>query len=135
MDIFEQLRRDEGVRRTIYTDSLGYETFGVGHKGTTPLSDAAINLILHDDVAVASANIEAAFPWAKSLSEPRYGAMINLVFNLGLGGLMGFRKFLAAMQESRWEDAKLELLDSRYATQVGERAHRVATQILEDRWV
>lgn len=135
MTIFEQLRRDEGSRRTVYKDSLGYDTFGVGHKGTTPLSDAAIDLILHDDVAAVAANIEAAFPWAKSLSEPRYGALINLVFNMGLGGVMGFQKMLHAMRESRWEDAARELLDSRYATQVGERAHRLATQLREDRWV
>ena len=30
MTIYEQLRRDESVRRIVYKDSLGYDTFGVG---------------------------------------------------------------------------------------------------------
>jgi len=135
MTIFDQLRRDEGMRRTMYRDSLGYETFGVGHKATTPLSDAAIEQILHDDVAAAAANIDAVFTWAKSLSEARYGALINLVFNMGLGGVLSFKNMLHAMRESRWDDAARELLDSKYATQVGLRAERLATQLSEDRWV
>ncbi len=129
------LERDEGKRRSMYTDALGFATFGIGHKATTPLSDTAIYQILHDDVAAATANLEAALPWVKTLSEARFGAMINLTFNLGLGGLLGFQKMLMALRESRWEDAARELLDSRYAGQVGARAQRVAEQIREDRWV
>jgi len=133
--IYEQLERDEGKRRSMYTDALGFATFGIGHKATTPLSDTAIYQILHDDVAAATANLEAALPWVKTLSEARFGAMINLTFNLGLGGLLGFQKMLMAMRESRWEDAARELLDSKYATQVGDRAKRVSEQIRTDVWV
>lgn len=86
-------------------------------------------------MAAASANIDALFPWAKSLSEPRYGALINLVFNVGAAGILTFVKFLAAMREARWEDAARELLDSKYHQQVGLRAERVAEQIRENRWV
>ena len=50
MTILEQLKRDEGMRRTAYQDSLGVWTVGVGHNLAVPLSDAAIEQILADDV-------------------------------------------------------------------------------------
>jgi lysozyme len=135
MTLYEQLTRDEGKRRNAYTDSLGHTTIGIGHKLSTPLSDAAIQQILEDDVANARTSVLATFPWAAMLSEARQGALMNLAFNLGLSGLMGFHEMLRALRESRWPDAARELLESKYAGQVGARADRLARQLETDEWV
>jgi hypothetical protein len=42
---------------------------------------------------------------------------------------MSFRKTLALLREAKWEKAANELLDSRYASQVGYRAVEVAAMI------
>jgi len=48
---------------------------------------------------------------------------------LGLTRLMGFKKALAAVEASEWEIAKIELLDSRWAKQVGNRSEEIAEMI------
>ena len=85
-----------------------------------------------EDVA---AGVLGRWPWMRDLSAPRLGAFLNLAFNMGVAGLAGFRNTLKAAEEGRWEDVAAGVLDSKYATQVGDRARRVAQQLREDRWV
>ena len=54
-----------------------------------------------------------------------------MCFNLGLGKLKGFKKFLRAMSTQVWNVAAEEMLDSKWANQVGERASRLALMVLE----
>ena len=49
-----------------------------------------------------------------------------MAFNMGIGGLLGFRKFLAELQDRHFEAAAKEMLDSRWAEQVGRRAEELA---------
>ena len=134
--LIDQLKRDEGLKLDVYRDSEGLLTIGYGHcldrKG---ISQRVADLMLEDDMTDASLIARVRFPWIATLSEPRRAAFINLVFNLGGQGLAGFKKFLAAAQTGQWELARTELLDSKYAKQVGDRATRLATQLAEDRWV
>jgi lysozyme len=135
-ELERQLTRDEGVRRVVYADRGGVPTIGIGHNlRARPLSDRAIRAIFEDDVAATAGELFARLPWVAALSEPRRGAFLNLAFNLGVGGLLGFPRLLVAAQGGRWDDAARELLDSAYARQVGERAVRLAQQLAEDRWV
>ncbi len=136
MDIYEQLTRDEEWRKRPYRDSVGKLTIGVGHNlDDKPISDRAVRVILEDDVEDAKRDLYAALPWAKSLSEPRQAALLNMCFNMGIGGLLTFQKALTAMQAKDWPRAGAEILHSKYADQVGPRAHRVVRQLVEDIWV
>ncbi len=130
-----QLRRDEGVVRTAYPDSLGVPTIGVGHNLSTPISDEAIDQILNDDIAATESQLLSVLPWASQLSPARYGALLNMAFNLGVAGLLEFRRMLAALERQDWTTAARELLDSTYARQVGTRADRLARQLETDQWV
>ena len=44
---------------------------------------------------------------------------------------MGFKKFLAAMEAGEWETAGVEMLDSKWAEQVGPRSTRLRDLLLE----
>ena len=135
MTIKEQLIRDEGKNRKMYQDAVGVWTIGVGHNlEAKGLSDRAIDVILEDDIADAKADLASAMSWATQLSEPRLGVLINMSFNLGIVGLLGFKNMLKAIRESRWEDAAAAMLDSVYATQVGARAQRLAKQLITNEW-
>jgi lysozyme len=141
-NLHEQLIRDEGMVLKPYRDHLGYLTIGVGHcLDKKPISKRAALVMLDDDIADARADLLAKWPWMRDLSPARLGAFINLAFNMGVGneaagtGLAGFKQTMRAAAEGRWEDVAQGLLDSKYATQVGPRAHRVARQLREDRWV
>ena len=129
------LMRDEGLRLKPYTDSTGHLTIGFGRN----LSQVGISLaeaedLLDHDIARASADVQAALPWTVGLDEARRGMLINMAFNLGIGGLLGFQKMLVAVQAGDWPTAALEALNSEWAQQVGPRAYRLSRQIETGVW-
>jgi lysozyme len=129
-DLKAQLRRHEGVIDHAYQDSEGYWTIGVGRliderKGGKLRPDE-IDYLLENDLKFLMADLDRVLPWWRELSENRQLVIADMVFNMGLKGLMGFRKALQAVQEGRWADAAREMLDSRWAAQVGSRAIRLA---------
>ena len=135
IDIISQLRRDEGIRYFPYRDTVGKVTIGVGRNLTdVGLSDGEINILLFNDVSKVTNQLTAHFPWFASLDLARQGVLINMGFNLGFAGLCRFQSFLGNVERGDWENAKSEMLNSAWATQVGERAMRLAEQIVTGQW-
>jgi len=130
----DQLARDEGLRLTAYQDSLGVWTLGFGHNLSNPIPRAAAVLILEADLEDAMQQVHDRLAWVIELSEARRAVLVGMAFNLGMAGLLGFRKFLSAVQARDWEMAAREMLDSRWATQVGDRARRLAAQMRDGVW-
>lgn len=114
----------EGLRLKPYKDTVGKITIGVGRnltdKGIT--NDEALYM-LGNDIRSAIGEAEAQAWWAKVKdSDPRARALIELIFNLGLGGLKNFTHALAAIDSGNYALAADEFLNSKWARQVGQRA-------------
>lgn len=131
-----ELRRNEGVRYTIYLDSVGVPTVGVGHNckvsplpagWTCPLTDGQVNALLSHDLQIVFAALDLHLPWWKSLDAVRMRVVANMAFNLGIGGLLGFHNTLLAMQRGSYAVAAAGMLSSVWAKQVGDRAKRLAS--------
>jgi len=138
MDIYTQLERDEGLRLKPYRDTVGKLTIGVGRN----LDDVGISVdeayyLLKNDVQTTIDALHEKLPWTYNpgLSNPRFYVLVNMAFNLGVSGLLGFRRFFAAVEAGDWEEAAMEMLDSKWAAQVGNRAHRLAKQMRSGEWV
>lgn len=128
----DMIKRHEGVETHCYKDHLGLETIGVGRciaEGSLGLSDDEIDYLLDNDIVRCIKELTRALPWFGLLDDVRKEALIDLCFNLGLTRLLGFKKALAAIEASDWDTAKVELLDSRWAAQVGNRAQEIAEMI------
>lgn len=127
----DQLIRDEGVRLKPYRDSVGKLTIGCGRNlDDVGISMTELDILLDNDVSRTVAAVLAHLPWAVTLDPIRRDVLVNMAFNLGIAGLMGFKKFLAAVQRGAWDDAVIEMLDSKWHEQVGIRAERLAEQML-----
>ena len=102
-------------------------TIGIGRnldaKGIS-LEEAKILLV--NDILEARKDIHDNLPWASALPDDVQAVLVNMTFNMGVGGLLAFKKFLAALQSRRYEDAHHEMLQSKWATQVGVRAKELA---------
>ena len=122
-----ELTRDEARKARLYQDTLGNWTGGIGHNFTAkPLSDRVIDLLYEEDSNEAIAALDRTLPWWRTLSEARQRVLANMCFNLGIGKLLEFKNTLRAIQEQRWSDAAQGMLDSKWAGQVGDRAHRLS---------
>lgn len=135
MTLRDQLIRDEGKRLMPYEDSVGILTIGVGHNLIAHgISDEVCDLLLTEDIARVQGDLRVRIPWYLDLPEPRRAVLENMAFNVGTGGLLGFRRMLAAVQAGDYALAATEMLDSRWAGQVGGRARRLATQMRSGVW-
>jgi len=139
VDLKEQLKRDEGVVNHAYQDSLGFTTIGVGrlidaNRGGG-LSDREVDYLLNNDITDKTAQVLEALPWAKELSEPRLGVLINMAFQMGIRGLLGFPSMLGAVRTGDYGTAALHMVDSKWAKQTPARAQRLAEQMRLGKWV
>lgn len=133
LPLIAELRRDEGVVAHAYQDSLGYWTIGVGHlidkrKGGK-IPDVIIDMLLRYDIDEKIAELNEKLPWWGFLDEPSQRVIVNMAFNLGVEGLLNFKKFMDALKDGDRNRAASEMLDSKWAEQVGARATRLATII------
>lgn len=137
--IKDQLLRDEGKVPYAYTDSEGYLTIGVGRlidnaKGGR-LRDDEIDLMLSNDIDDVTRSLHARLDWFDSLDDARKGVLINMAFNLGVNGLLGFRKTISMIERGDYKGASVEMLDSKWARQVKGRATRLSEQMRTGEWV
>ena len=86
--------------------------------------------LLANDIKICEEEATKVFKWFPSLTDDRQRAIINMVFNLGLTKLLHFKKFLAAMEAEDWEEAGKQMLDSKWARQVGNRSDRLEQMIV-----
>lgn len=129
------LIKHEGFKLEPYRDSLGNLTIGVGRNlDSVGLYREEVLYMLDNDIARCDRELRHNFKWYLGLSDVRQDAMINLCFNLGITRLLSFKKALAAMARDDFEEAADEFLDSRWATQVGDRATDVTNMIRTGRY-
>lgn len=124
-----QLSIDEGRRKRIYLDTASPPkwTGGVGRNLTDRgFSDDEVDLMLSNDIALAVKDARQLVPGFDQLDDVRQEVLTNMSFNLGYTRLAGFKKFIAAVNASEFAEASLEMLDSKWAKQVGDRAQRLS---------
>lgn len=128
--LLTQLKVDEGVHLHPYADTKGLLTIGIGRNlDAVGISNAEAEMLCESDIARAEAALSANVPWWNTLSDNRQMALMNLCFNMGWGGLSTFKNMLAAFFAKEFDVAADDLLASKYATEVGARAQRVAALI------
>lgn len=131
------LIRHEGFVPHAYQDSEGYWTIGVGRmidkrlKGGITEEEAAY--LLENDIKKAEL-YASIYDWYPTLDEVRQAVIIDMTFNLGPGRFYGFKKMIAAIAAKDWEEAAAQMLDSRWARQVGNRARHLAQMMRTGEW-
>ena len=124
-----QLIRHEGFRRWPYRDTVGKLTIGVGRNlDDVGLSDGEIRVLLDTDIGYRLRVLPRIFPWFAAQDDVRQRVLIDLSF-MGIATLLGFTRMLAAWAVGDYATAAAELLDSRYARQVGSRAVTLAAML------
>jgi lysozyme len=122
-----QLRLHEGLRLDPYRCTAGKLSIGIGRNlDDVGISMAEAFVMLDADIARAERDLDRRLPWWRELDEVRQRVLVDMCFNLGVGGLLTFKNTLAAIHEGDFARAARGMLASRWASQVGRRADRLA---------
>ena len=126
------LKRHEGFRSKAYADPVGVMTIGYGRNlEAVGITEAEAEILLENDIAEAAASGRKIFgsaPW-EAFGSIRQEAIANMLFNLGEPRFLTFKRAIAALTVADYPRAAVEMLDSRWAVQVGSRAQELAAMI------
>lgn len=124
--MIEMIKRHEGFRRFPYRCTAGKLTIGYGRNlEDVGISEDEAEMLLLNDVERCWEQL-SQFDWFHDLNEARQWALVDMLYNLGFSRFMGFKKMLAALERRDYESAAAEMLDSKWARQVGNRAIELA---------
>lgn len=133
MSLKDDLKRHEGLRLKPYKDTVGKITIGYGRNlDGVGITEEEADYLLSHDIQIAVSESQQAFTWIVRLSESRQNVIYNMAFNMGIPTLSRFRNMIAAIEKKDYGLAADEMLDSRWAKQVGKRAEELATIMREE---
>jgi lysozyme len=138
-NVESQLRRDEGERLTVYKDSKGYWTLGIGilvdeRKGGGITKEES-SYLFNNRLARIKAELRRRYKGFDLLDEVRQGVLLNMSYQMGIDGLLAFKRMFAAIAAADWRKASVEMLDSKWAREDSPaRAERLARQMILGVW-
>ena len=147
-NFINKLIAHEGLRLEVYKDSLGIDTIGIGRnledRGITKdeldwmdypsieyvysdgISEADAMYLANNDVEIVEKELVRAHPCVEDLDAVRQLVVMDMAFNMGVPRLCKFKKMWAAIHEGNYTAASVEMMDSRWATQVKGRAKKLS---------
>ena len=136
----DTLKIDEGCVNSVYLDHLNLATVGIGHLVTewdeeygkpvgTPVSEERVNELFDKDVQVTIEECEQLFGNFNDLPEEVQQILANMMFNLGRPRLSKFRRLCKAVAERDWQEAAVQMEDSKWHKQVPNRANRLISRM------
>jgi lysozyme len=138
-NLVRQLNGDEGRKPCVYQDHLGFWTIGVGRlvdarKPGAGLRPKEMDYLLANDIEDRVQQLTARLPWFVNLDEARQGVLLNMSFQLGVDGLLGFKNTLELVRTGQYATAADAMLQSKWAGQTPERAKRLSDQMRDGQW-
>lgn len=150
----QSIEAEEGFRELPYQDTEGLWTVGIGaclerstistHEWKTLLDRGWVQLkITHEGAKLLMNNkleqrtqaLIAALPAWTSFSEARREVLIHMAYQMGMGFIAKFPKFIAAVNAHDWAAAKAHGLDSDWAReQTPARAKRLMNTLERGTW-
>lgn len=132
MTISEMLIQHESLELFPYLDTTGHLTIGVGRN----LNDRGITkeealFMLDNDIKYFTSQLQKELPYFDSLPDNVKMVLLDMAFNLGISGLLTFKKTLAAIERGDYKSASKYMLNSRWAIQVGVRAIELSDMLLK----
>ena len=149
-EIVNRLKYHEGCVLFPYKDTRGYLTIGIGRcieKNPFTVDELKVigdwkhgitremaHMLCRNDIDRCISDLRKKVEFFDKLDKERQYVLIDLCFNMGIKGLLKFKNMLLALGTGNWNKAADELLNSKYALQVGKRAIRLASTIRNGRF-
>jgi lysozyme len=93
-----------------------------------------IAYLLNNDIDDRIDALTRALPWFQNLDDARKAVLLNMAFQMGTDGLLGFKNTLALIRDGKYAEAADAMHASKWAQQTPLRAARLATQMRTGVW-
>tara|TARA_B100000575_G_scaffold293426_1_gene304776 strand:- start:158 stop:592 length:435 start_codon:yes stop_codon:yes gene_type:complete len=132
-ELKEEIKLHEGFVPKTYSDSLGKRTIGYGHLCVEPeqwddnkeYTKEELNVVFEKDFNEALKNAEHLIS-NRSINDTAKEVIIEMVFQLGIGGVGKFKNMWSALDREDYGEASFQMLDSLWAKQTPARAGKLA---------
>jgi lysozyme len=134
--LHDSIKRHEGFRGVPYLDTKGKVTIGFGRNLTdNPLTEEEAWYLSEEILNNAVKEAPLLIHEFETLNSARQNVLIELVFNIGLGAALKFRRMRAALDAQGFPEAARQLLDSQWQRDVGPtRSAEMAAQLETGEW-
>ena len=128
MSEIEKILEEEGFRAKPYPDPIhGWDVPTFGH-GLTYITEAQSKQIATEHYQGKWDQL-IVFDWFYNLPEEAQNIVAHMAYQMGVRGVLNFKKMIAALKEENYHLASIEMLDSKWAKQTPERARRLAKRM------
>jgi lysozyme len=128
VSLIDDIKKYEGFRGFPYMDTTNHVTIGYGRNLENGISMIEADYLLKNDIENCQRQL-SSYIWYYTQKQEVRDALVNMCFNLGFEGFMSFKKMILALIKKDYKLAAQEALNSRWASQVGQRALDIATII------
>ena len=143
MNLKESIKIHEGFRSSVYLCPTGHPTVGYGFRvadlsadelalnggAVEPMSKEVAEKILDIKITKFKKEVYNALPWLTYAPMDIQDALCEMAYQMGVAGLLGFKKTLAMIKERRYREAAENMLKSKWATQTPKRAKQIANLV------
>ncbi len=113
--------------------TIGFGTTYIDGKpvtgSTKKMSRNKATTLLKADVFESCVHAQSVFVGISNIDSVRAEVLVNMTYNLGWRGVGGFLKLKSAVAAMDFPEAALQIKDSLYYTQVGDRAKRLVERM------
>jgi lysozyme len=135
-ELKEQIKEHEGFVPRTYKDSLGKRTIGFGHLCVEPeqwdddkeYTREELERVFDNDFQEALKNAESLIG-ERSINFIAKQVIIEMVFQLGIGGVSKFKKMWLALDKEDYGEASFQMMDSLWAKQTPNRAEKLSQKM------
>ena len=128
MSLIEEIKQEEGFSGTVYKCTEGFDTVGYGTK--LPLTKEESELILNHRLNQTKAQL-TSYLYDLDIKQEAWDILFNMAYQLGVNGVLKFKKMIEALRVKNYKEASKQGLDSLWAKQTPNRANRLMKRMSE----
>lgn len=130
LKLLNEIKKHEGFSSTVYQCTEGYDTIGYGFAiKDLELEEDIAELILMRKINNLQQKISLSFKWWLDSPEEVKNVVVNMCYQLGIRGFSKFKKTIYLLETEQYEEASVEMLDSKWAKQTPGRARELSERL------
>lgn len=126
MSLIEDIKQEEGFKGTVYKCTEGFDTIGFGTR--LPLSKEESELILEYRLKIMKSQL-TGYLYNLDIKQEAWDILFNMAYQLGVRGVLNFKKMIKALEKQDYKTAAKEGLDSLWHKQTPNRAKRLMDRL------